>query len=84
MKTFHMFEKQMKPQTPHTHKRMMIDLRLRAEEQEDALMEMTKLSQKMDIQDMPEMETSFSPKFDMNPEPVNLDFTKNFQIMEQK
>jgi hypothetical protein len=62
---------------------MIIDLKIRMEEQEEALMEMTRLTQKIDGQDPLEINT-FSPKFDMNPEPVNLDFTKNFQIMEDK
>jgi hypothetical protein len=78
-----MFETQLKPTTPASQKRMIIDLKIRMEEQEDALMEMTRLTQKIDGQDAPDVGT-FSPKFDMNPEPVNLDFTKNFQIMEDK
>ena len=53
------------------------------EEQEEALMEMTRLTHKINAQDSPEFK-SLSPKFDMNPEPVNLEFTKNFQIMEDK
>lgn len=43
-----MFEKQLKPTTPGTKKRMLIDLRLKIEEQEDALMEMTRLTQKIE------------------------------------
>ena len=39
-----MFEKQLVPTTPATQKRMFIDLKIRMEEQEDALNEMNRLT----------------------------------------
>jgi hypothetical protein len=46
-----MFESQLKPTTPASQKRMIIDLKIRMEEQEEALMEMTRLTNKIDGQE---------------------------------